>query len=67
MIESLLLLKVTDLCLNEVKFEDRRFVVWASMTNATALGPACQEPSRRIHSHYQRKIADLLWAGYPSC
>ena len=65
MIESLLLPTVTVLCLNDVKFEEQRSIVWASMTNTTALCPACQEPSHRIHSHYQRKIADLPWAGYP--
>ena len=27
--------------------------------------PACGTASRRVHSHYQRKLADLPWAGLP--
>src|SRR5271163_2813390 len=27
--------------------------------------PACGTASRRVHSHYQRKLSDLPWAGLP--
>ena len=27
--------------------------------------PACGTASRRVHSHYQRKLADLPWEGLP--
>jgi len=33
-------------------------------TQATAPCPLCITPSRRIHSHYERTLADLPWAHY---
>ena len=33
-------------------------------TQATAPCPLCTIPARRIHSHYQRTLADLPWAQY---
>jgi len=32
---------------------------------ATAKCPACQSPSRRVHSRYVRIVRDLPWAGVP--
>jgi transposase len=33
-------------------------------TQATAPCPRCTTPARRLHSHYQRTLADLPWAQY---
>jgi transposase len=33
-------------------------------TQAAALCPLCTTPTRRIHSHYDRTLADLPWAHY---
>jgi hypothetical protein len=33
-------------------------------TQATAPCPLCTTPARRLHSHYQRTLADLPWAQY---
>ena len=33
-------------------------------TQATAPCPLCTIPARRIHSHYERTLADLPWADY---
>jgi transposase len=33
-------------------------------TQATASCPLCATPARRIHSHYERTLADLPWAAY---
>ena len=33
-------------------------------TQTTALCPLCTTPARRIHSHYERTLADLPWADY---
>jgi transposase len=33
-------------------------------TQATAPCPLCTTPARRIHSHYERTLADLPWAQY---
>jgi transposase len=34
-------------------------------TTSTARCPACQLPSRRIHSRYLRAVADVSWGGVP--
>jgi transposase len=36
-----------------------------SVTRATALCPRCSQPASRVHSHYQRSLADLPWAQVP--
>ena len=33
-------------------------------TQATVPCPLCATPARRIHSHYERTLADLPWAAY---
>src|SRR6266702_3242195 len=33
-------------------------------TQAMALCPLCTTPAQRIHSHYERTLADLPWAAY---
>jgi len=36
-------------------------------TQATVPCPLCAIPARRIHSHYERTLADLPWAAYRVC
>ena len=36
-------------------------------TQTSAPCPLCATPARRIHSHYQRTLADLPWAQYRVC
>ena len=38
--------------------------VTISSTQATANCPVCQQPAYRIHSHYERSLADLPWGEY---
>jgi transposase len=33
-------------------------------TQATARCPLCTTPAQRLHSHYERTLADLPWAAY---
>ena len=36
-------------------------------TQSTAPWPLCTTPAQRIHSHYERTLADLPWAQYRVC
>ena len=65
MLERLLLPQITGLELTDVKYEEGQFIVDAHLASTTAQCPKCQAASRRIHSYYQRRIADLPWAGCP--
>jgi formylglycine-generating enzyme required for sulfatase activity len=40
--------------------------IFVQATAAQARCPKCNEPSKRIHSHYVRKLADLPWQGQQS-
>jgi transposase len=44
-----------------------RITLRVRSTQATAPCPLCTTPTRRIHSHYQRTLADLPWAQYRVC
>jgi transposase len=41
-----------------------RITLRVRSTQATARCPRCTTPARRLHSHYQRTLADLPWAQY---
>jgi transposase len=41
-----------------------RITLRVRSTQATAPCPLCTTPARRLHSHYQRTLADLPWAQY---
>jgi transposase len=41
-----------------------RITLRVRSTQATARCPLCTTPARRIHSHYERTLADLPWAQY---
>jgi len=42
-----------------------RIALRVATTTATAPCPACQHPSRRIHSRSVRTVADVAWGGVP--
>ena len=42
-----------------------RFLVHATATGASAACPRCGALSQRVHSHYQRTLADLPWGSWP--
>ena len=41
-----------------------QITVWVRSTSTVALCPLCTTPTHRIHSHYERTLADLPWASY---
>jgi transposase len=53
-------LRVDALC-----FDGDLVTVHASTHEPAAECPLCGRPSRRIHSHYARDLADLPWCGVP--
>jgi len=57
------LLPVTPgLVLNGIYYGEKQLALFLSSTNPVAYCPICQSGSRRIHSRYGRKVADLPWA-----
>jgi transposase len=44
-----------------------RITLVVHATQATVPCPLCTTPARRIHSHYERTLADLPWAHYRVC
>jgi tetratricopeptide (TPR) repeat protein len=45
--------------------DEPRFVLVATMISANSTCPDCSQPTHRIHGHYPRTLADLLWATAP--
>ena len=64
MLTSLLLPDVPGLCLDAVTTDDQTICLTMTATQPTAACPVCAGSSTRIHSRYQRTIADLPWAGH---
>lgn len=54
------------LTVTSLEFAGERVVIHARATSTNACCPTCQTPSRRVHSHYTRTLADLPWAGMPA-
>jgi transposase len=52
-----------DLVIQQVVQEDQRILVCVQSTHFPSSCPLCHHPSDRIHSRYQRKMADLPCAG----
>ena len=48
----------------EVDDATAQITVAVHSTQATAPCPLCTTPAQRIHSHYERTLADLPWADY---
>ncbi len=44
--------------------ERREVIVLVSSVQTAVKCPVCNEATHKIHSHYERKIADLSWANY---
>jgi transposase len=52
-----------NLTLQGVETGTSRATIFVQATAAQARCPKCNEPSKRIHSRYVRKLADLPWQG----
>lgn len=50
---------------DEISFGRDLVTVHASTENPAAECPLCGRPSRRVHSRYERTLADLPWGGMP--
>lgn len=60
-----LLPDATELQLHCLKFELDTVVLIVRTVRREAVCPCCHQPSRRPHSHYERRLADLPWNGIP--
>ena len=61
---SILLPAISLFHINSVQLIDNRITLEISTIRPTSICPTCQSLSTRIHSHYERNIADLPVAGY---
>ncbi|GHO97568.1 transposase [Reticulibacter mediterranei] len=59
-----LLLDLADFAVEQITLVDERITVRAHSQATSGLCPDCGHLSSRIHSHYQRKLADLPWSEY---
>ena len=62
---AVLLPHAPGLLLEDVLHVDQTLIVVLRSTAPTARCPGCQQPSARIHSHYERSPTDLPWGGTP--
>jgi transposase len=53
------------LCLTTISTDDTRITLDLTATRIAVACPSCTVESSRIHSLYQRSVADLPWAGVP--
>ncbi len=67
MLESILLPEESQLCIDGIEKQDGVIVVSVSSTSPTGLCPCCQAISERVHSSYQRHLADLPIVGCAVC
>lgn len=51
------------LALESLTASDTQVVLVVKTIQPTASCPCCQQPTSRVHSHYQRTVADLPWQG----
>jgi transposase len=61
--QSLLLADPQALALESLTSKDTQAILVAKTINSIALCPKCHQPSSRIHSRYQRTVADLPCLG----
>ena len=70
------MITLDDLCAHLLPPDDRitfqsliidapRFILVAAMISPHSTCPDCRQPTRRIHGHYPRTLADLPWATAP--
>lgn len=62
---ALLLPGPSSLRLNQITTCGRRILVDLTASQQTAPCPRCAAPSTKVHAYYQRRAADLPWAGVP--
>src|ERR1700686_2716660 len=60
-----LLPDAVELHLQLLKFDSEAVILIVCTSRREAVCPTCHQPSKRVHSHYQRKLADLPWNGVP--
>lgn len=65
MLLDVLLPAVPGLQLEDYTAEAEGITLMMQTTQLTAACPICQHASSRVHSHYERTIADLPWADIP--
>jgi transposase len=49
----------------EIEEESKQITCTVSTIGSVASCPVCKMGTMRLHSHYQRRLADLPWAGIP--
>jgi transposase len=57
-----LLPPVAGLQVTGIAYQEKHVILSLTTTHPTAHCPVCRDPSKKIHSRYQRRIADLPWA-----
>lgn len=62
---ALLLPGPSSLRLNQITTCGDRILVDLTASQQTAPCPSCAAPSAKVHAYYQRRAADLPWAGVP--
>ncbi|WP_188092431.1 transposase family protein [Azospirillum sp. B21] len=53
------------LCIEHVLPESSRITIFVRPRHSSVLCPRCHVPSSRVHSRYERRLADLPWQGRP--
>lgn len=53
------------LALEEVRLVGESITISVASTSSSSQCPQCSQSSGRIHSHYERTLADLPWQGFP--
>ena len=61
--EALSPLLPDELIVGRTRLDADRLIVEARTKARVAACPRCERPSRRIHSHYRRRLRDLPWQG----
>lgn len=59
---DILLPTIPGLLINGITFQENRLVLALTSTNPNAHCPLCNSSCHRVHSKYERKVADLPWA-----
>jgi transposase len=67
LLANLLLPALPAFQLNKISADETSITLVLTMTSATAACPLCHQASSRVHSGYNRTLADLPWARIPIC
>ena len=54
-----------ELRLQTLKFDSQGIILLVRTARPAAACPCCHQLSHRVHSQYERKLADLPWNGVP--